>query len=423
MSLLAPSSLLPQAGDSKDTQRFVLASSEWLDLQTRVQALLALPADLGEYEECYGQASAGAQMKECFDAMHRLQQTASRYGCPKRLRARILNQPTFLASAPRPRNDAFSATVWTLEHAHQDALTLAATLRSLPALARREHPSETAAAIRSRFFDRGQIIDTMRQTVAQVDTLIAEFQSLETELDAAQLAMQVFTERSSRTRTSLDKEIGALQVRIVALERAREAAYQRWLALTTTTCIVPATIAIVGIVMMVLLAVPAAAASFAVGPPPSGQSAASAAALRSAAGAARNAYDNLVTRVQPESDFFASRVCFRTDLGALDQLMKFSLPASSGVVGQLLALRNTWSSSIREFGAHINELSAANLRSCSWLREPATTATAASWTRLDAAIRACVIGSFVDADLIDFGNALPHDDASWLNHFELRRAA
>ena len=424
MSLLAPSALLPQAGDSKDTRRFVLASSDWLDLQTRVQALLALPSDLGEYEECYGFASAGSQMTKCFDAMHKLQRTASRYGCPKQLRARILNQPRFLASAARPRNDAFSATVWTLEHAHHDALMLAETLRSLPALARREYPSEIAAAIKARFFDRGQVIDTMRDTVAQVDLLIAEFQSLEAELDAAQLAMQAFTDRSSRIRACLDKEIGALQKRVVTLERARDAAYQSWLSLATTTCIVPATIAVVGIVVMVLLAVPPAAASFAVGPAPSGaRSAASVAALRTAAGAARTAYGNLVADIQPESDYFAGRVCFRTDLGALDQLMKFSLPASSGVVGQLLALRNAWASSIREFGAHINDLTAANLQTCSWLRDPVAMTAAASWTRLDAAIRACVAGSFVDASLIDFGNVLPHDDSSWLNHFELRRAA
>ena len=105
MSLYVPSSLLLPAGDSKEAQRFVLASSEWLDLQTRVQAVLALPSDIGEYEERYGDPSSGSQMKECYDAMHKLQKAASRYGSPKRLRARILNDPHFLATAARPKND------------------------------------------------------------------------------------------------------------------------------------------------------------------------------------------------------------------------------------------------------------------------------------------------------------------------------
>lgn len=423
MSLFVPSPpLLLQAGDNKEAQRFVLASSEWLDLQTRVQALLALPSDIGEYEERYGAASSGPHMKECFSAMHKLQHAASRYGGPKRLRARILNDPEFLSTSARPKNDAFSATVWTLERAHQDAFQLAATFKSIPALARHETLADTVAGIKTLFLDRGQIVDRMHQTVDLVDTLIAEFLSIESELDAAQLAMKTFTDRSSKIRTSLDKEIGALQARVVALERARDAAYQKWLALTISACVVPATIAIVGIVVMVVLAVPTAAASFAVGAAVTGGLTA-ATALRAAAGVARTAYADLVTDVQAESDSFARRVCYRADLGALDQLMKFSLPASSGLIGQLVSVKSAWAGSIREISARVNELSVDNLRTGPWLREQEMTATAVGWTRLDAAIRAFVVGSFVDADLIDFGSVLPQDDSAWQNHFALRHAA
>ena len=300
--------------------------------------MLALPSDIGEYQERYGDASAGAQMKECCGAMHKLQQAASRYGSPKRLRARILNEPTFLATAARPRNDVFSATVWTLERAHQDAFQLAATFKGIPGLARHESPADIAVGIKSLFLARGQLLERMQQTVDLLDLLIAEFQSIESELDGAQLMMRAFTDRASQTRTSLDTEIGALQGSIVALERARDAAYQKWLALTASACIVPATIAIAGIVVMVLLAVPVAAASFAVGTAVSGSlAAASAAALGAAARAARIAYNKVVAEVQAESDFVGTRVCYRADLGALDQLMKFSLPASSGVIGQLVS--------------------------------------------------------------------------------------
>jgi hypothetical protein len=423
MSLYIPPSLL-QAGNSKESQRFVLASSEWLDLQTRVQAVLALPSDIGEHEERYGDPSSASQMKACFNAMHKLQQTATRYGSPNRLRARILNDRHFLASAARPKNDAFSAAVWTLERAHQDAFALAATFNSIPVLAREESAADTTAGIRSRFLDRGQIIDRMQQTVDQVDALISEFQAIESELEAAQLVMKTFTDRSSKTRTNLDKEIGALQVRIIALERGRDAAYQKWLALTMSACVVPATLAIVGIVVMPVLAIPAAASSFAVGSAVSASLAeASATALGTAAGVARSAYDDLVTEVQTETEFFGKRVCYRADLGALDQLMKFSLPASSGVIGQLVSVNSAWAGSIREFSARVNELSVDNLKTSPWLREQEMTAIAAGWTTLDAALKAFVTGSFIDADLIDFGAVLPHDDSGWKHHFALRHAA
>ena len=50
-------------------------------------------------------------------------------------------------------------------------------------------------------------------------------------------------------------------------------------------------------------------------------------------------------------------------------------------------------------------------------------ATAAGWTGLDAALKGFVAGSCVDAELIDFGSVLPHDDSAWQSHFALRRAA
>jgi hypothetical protein len=419
MSLHVPSSLLLQAGENQEAQRFLLASTEWIDLQTRVQAMLALPSDLGEFEERYGDAS-GCQMKQCFHAMHKLQQTASRYGSPKALRAHILNDSRFLADAARPRNDALAATVWTLEHAHEDAQALAEAFRSIPALAR----AGDVAAIKSRLLGEGRIIDRMHLTIDQLNVLIGEFQAIESELDAAQLAMTAFTERASRTRACLDKEIGALQAAVVALERARESAYQKWLALTLSACIVPGSIAIAGAMLMVTLALPAGASSFAIGPAAAGaRTAASAASLAHSAAAARAAYDTLLADLQAEGDLFTTQVCFRTDLGALDQLMKFSLPDSSGVIGDLVALKHGWTGAIRELSARANELSAANLHAAPWLDEQALEQAAASWRLLDSAIRAFVAGAFLDAEAIDFGSVLPRDDGAWQTHFSFRKAA
>jgi hypothetical protein len=84
MALFVPSSqLLVTADESKTAQKFVLSSNSWFDLQSRLQSVLALPYNYGEYELRYGSASSGSQMKECFGAMNRLQGVAIRYGNPK----------------------------------------------------------------------------------------------------------------------------------------------------------------------------------------------------------------------------------------------------------------------------------------------------------------------------------------------------
>lgn len=424
MSLLVPSPLLLPAGDSKDAQRFLLASREWLDLQTRVQAVLALPTDIGEYRERYGDASSETQMRECFDAMRRLQQAVNRYGSPTGLRAKVVKDPGFLANAARPSNDAFSATVWTLQRAHFDAFTIASTFRSIPDLAMGARPADTVAGIKSLFLDQGQIVPSMDRTVGQLNTLISEFQGLEQKLGDAQDQMRTYTDRTSRTRVELDQEIGEIRATIADLEKQRDAAYDKWLGLTIAACAVPAIIAIVGIAAMVILAVPTGGGSFAVGAAATGAGATLAgAALGSAAALTRTKYENLCARVEEEGELLGKRICYRSDLGAIDELMKFTLPSSAGVIAQLGEVRDAWYGSIRELSARANDLSVANLADSPWLNQARMSDAAASWERLDEALKAFVRGSFVDATLLDFGDPLPRDDAKWIQNFSARKAA
>lgn len=63
MVIFVPSShLLTAGGDNKSAQKFVLASSGWIDLQSRLQSILALPSDYSDYQLRYGSASSGLQM-------------------------------------------------------------------------------------------------------------------------------------------------------------------------------------------------------------------------------------------------------------------------------------------------------------------------------------------------------------------------
>ena len=414
MTLFLPASSLLEPGDGPASQRFVLASRQWLDLQTRIQAVLALPSDMTEYQQRYGDASSGLQMKECFDAMRTLRQSAEHYGSPSSLRAKLLQDPNFLAGTTRPRNDAFSATIWTLQRAHNDAFSLSSTLRTIPELSRQESPAGATAGIKSLFLDSGQVVDRMQDTITQLGQLIAEFELLEAALDDAQQRMRTFTERSSKTRTELDKEIGKLSKEVEQLEQARDAAYSKWLGLTISACIVPAVIGIFGIALMVLLSVPTGGASFAVGSAVTGAGVAlSAAALGTAAGIMRTRYDGLVQQVHDQKELMAKRVCYRSDLGALDTLMDFSLPASNGILQQLRGIQKAWSTSARELSTQAAELTADNLRSSIWLREGEMLKAADGWRTLDDALRAFLVGSMVDARLFNFGASLPPDQADW----------
>lgn len=421
MTLFLPSSqLLVAADDSKTAQKFVLSSNAWFDLQSRLQSILALPYNYGEY----GCASSGLQMKDCFTAMNRLQSVAVRYGNPKQLRAKILENPNFLANADRPKNDAYASTVWTLERAHHDAFSLASALKSIPSSAGGVSAAEVVAGIKSLFFDTDQIADRMQQTVDRLNALIREFQAISSELEDAHAAMQTYTEASSATQKALNQEIGDLQAKIAELEKQRDAAYSQWLSLTIAACIVPAVIGIVGIAIMVVLAVPTGGGSFAVGSAVTGAAAGIAAAgLGTAAGLARSTYDDLVKQVSTTSDFMQKRVTYRHDLGALDAAMKFTLPASNEVINQVTVVRDAWVSSLQEIKYRVGELDVNTLATGPWLRQAEMAAAAANWLKVDDAMRAFAGGTFIDANVMPFGSALPSDDPGWQNKFVQKIAA
>jgi hypothetical protein len=425
MTLFAPASqLIVKAGDTQTADAFVLASGDWFKMQNAVQAILALPSDFTEYTTRYGDASSGLLMKECFDAMHNLRQVATKYGNPKQLRAKLVKDPNFLANRDRPDNDTYSSLVWGITRAHQDAFALASYLKSIPENAQGAKPAEVVAGIKSMFLDPNGMADKMRATAMAFDAQVKELESLQNQLETAQGAMQTYTDRSSKTRLELDKEIGDLKQKITQLEKDRDDAYAKWLALTIAAVTVSAGLAIAGIALSVILAAPTAGTSLVVGSAISvGVATAVGGALGVAAGVARTSYEDLVKDLADKEDFLVKRTAYRTDLGALDSLMQFSLPASDGLLRQVRGVRDGWNSTIEEIKFRVGNLTVDDLQTGPWLKRDEMAAAAAKWTTLDTLLKSFTIGSFVDYDVIKFGDPLPKDDPNWQQNFISKIAA
>lgn len=301
---------------------------------------------------------------------------------------------------------------------------MASQLRNIPTIAEGEKPSEVVAGIKSLFLDADQIVDKMRHTVEQLDVLVRELQTLQEELEAAQEAMKIYTQRSSNTRKSLDKEIGSLKNKIEQLEKDRDAAYEKWLALTISASVVPAVMGILGIGLMVLLAVPTGGGSFAVGGAvTAAASGAAATGLGVAASNARASYDNLLQELSTNQEFLQKRSAYRHDLGALDDLMKFTLPSVNEIISQIQVLKQAWTSSINEIQYKVDDLSIDNLASGPWLTAQQMAASADNWLNVDNALKAFMNNSFVDSELITFGSSLPKDDPNWQQNLALKLAA
>jgi hypothetical protein len=423
MSIFVPSSaLVRQTGPSG--QVLCLGTEDWFKLQTHIQAAQALPFDFAEYQTRYGDASSGTLMKEAFEAMRTLKQVADRYGSPRSLRARILQDPNILASSTRPVNDTYLATAWTLQRAHEDAAAMARTLAKLPGLMENESEADVVAGIKSLFLDTDQILDGVSRTETRLTALIKELQEIEGKLAEAQEKMQAYTTSSSKTMAFLNKEIGELGETIKKLEADRDNAWSKWLGLTIAACAAPAVIGLVGVGVMVLLAVPTGGTSFAVGAAVTGAAAGVAAtALGAAASTARTTYDGLVQQIEDKSDLLRKRVLYRTDLGALDAQMRFGLPASTGVIGQLSIIRDAWKSLREDIKREVSALTRDTLSSGPWRNRVEMQAAADEWTKIDQVIRTFCINSFVDVGVIPAGSPLPADDSAWQEQLQGRLAA
>lgn len=418
---------IPSSGLVKQTANglvLCLGTADWFTLQAHIQAVQALPYDFGEYQARYGDASSGVPMQQAFDATRILKGVADRYGSPKDMRKQVLKNPNLLAAAQRPQNNAYLSTAWALSRAHEDAAAIASALTSIPTFANKEADSDVVDGIKSLFLDTDQILSRVTRTEKELNDLIKELQDIEGKLADAQAQMQTYTNSSSQTMVALNKEIGELEQTIKDLEKSRDEAWRKWVDLTIAAVVVPAVIAIAGVAIMVVLAVPTGGAAFAVGGAVTGAAAVAAGTgLGIAATNARTKYENLLSQIDEKSEYKQKRVLYRTDLGALNTQMQFSLPASNGAIGQLQVISDAWHNLAEEIRFKVSDLSADGLKSGPWLDQTKMNQAAENWRKVDEAIKAFTINSFIDATLLPVGSPLPADDPKWQASLQGQRAA
>lgn len=423
MTLLAPSQLLLPAGDCKHARRLVLASREWLDLQARVEALLALPPTQDAMQARYGRAAAVTQSKDLFGTIASLRHAASGFGSPARLRANV--QDGRGQDWPdRPAGEAFAAALWTIGRAGRDAQDLSTAFGGLAGASEQRQANDTVAWIRSRFLDPGQVVESMERTVIHLSALMARFHALDLELDGLLQKARLHTAANSRTRKWLDAEIGTLSSILVLWEQHRSDACLRWLDLSLAAGIVPAVLRFAGACPAVVLSTPTGQHCFTTAPATTdGVAAIAAGALATTSGLARSAYNSLADDVDDSDDFVAQCAYYRADIGALEHAAQHWHAAAAGVIAQLRTVRDAWAGAARDLVARVGALRAGNLGDGPWLKPGPMAAAADSWSALAEAAGAFVHGALLEARALGFGDLLPRDDPRWQLRFAARAAA
>ncbi|MCO4848995.1 MAG: hypothetical protein KC448_13620 [Yoonia sp.] len=409
--ILPPTGLLTTPSGASSPKRFSLGSGHWYSLQNHVQSVLALPYDLGEYEKRYGARSSGEFMTDSFDAMHRLRVVGTKYGSPHSLRTELLKNPGLLADNDMPDGSAYTKVMWTVNKAQNDAFRMATMLAAIPELVTGNSVESSVEGIKTVFTGRGELLDRMAETVKRFDTLLDLLENCQSELEEAQIAMAIYTDKSSTTHNDLNKQIGELGVTIDSLQEKRNAAYNKWLDLTIAAVAAAAAIAVIGIAIGIVMAPESAGASVAIGAAiTAGAAAAVGGGIAKAAAAARSDYEKFSTQFNNTQGLRRLRVAYRHDLTALDAQMRFSIPSSTGLVKQFKGFRDGWQSTIDQISETVSALDKNTLRGSVWADRAQMTAAAGQWSTVNSAMTEFMQNSLMDYELIELGNAMPPDD-------------
>lgn len=173
-------------------------TTSWKHLNGYVAKLEALPAGF------QGGSDASAA------ALDRLRALAAIFGSPKQLRRLIQEQPDALA-ADQPPATLYASVAWMVQHLHQSASSVVATLQAFPA-------SVVAADdIRTGLRRLGADAQTAR---AAIGPLVVALQGFKADVIAANAALSQAYEAEAATLQQLQERSGALQVKI-ASEQAR----------------------------------------------------------------------------------------------------------------------------------------------------------------------------------------------------------
>lgn len=141
-------------------------------------------------------------------ALARLRPLAAAFGSPKQLRELIQEQPDALVG-DRPPATLYASVAWMVQHLHQAASSVIATLQSFPASA------VAAADVRAGLQRLGADAQTAR---AAIGPLVVALKSFKTDIVAANAALAEAYRADAVTLQQLQEQTGALRVRLAAVQ-------------------------------------------------------------------------------------------------------------------------------------------------------------------------------------------------------------
>lgn len=401
---IAPQPGLVKPADSNSGQKsqFGLFSDSWLELQGYVGTALEMPITEGDFKAKYGDFGGEQQVKDCITAMQNIKASATEFGNPKTLRAKLISDPTLLATE-EPPEEIYSHTVWLGQRVNSTAgrfvsgyKTVLDELVGLPS-------KDQVEALKAYLLDETLGPIPLSKTMSdEVGVLIKKLGKFEQKMNEYNAILQSFTRDSSNLVQMVNQAIGAASEKIKSLEKSRDDAYKAWKDFTIAAVTCSVGCALIG----GLLAPFTGGVSLLIG---------GAAAIATGVGlgvkAAENKvkYNEFCNQIRNEEAEKQKKIRLRSDLGDFNLQIQRVGPAMADFLKNLQTVEGAWVQMNTDMREINNSITEENIGKVSFLVKAKANLAIDRWKEIGDSAKQFTVGSLVDYTSIAFGDQMPEN--------------
>ena len=341
----APSLGMFRIDGGKETSKFALFTSDWLNLQTHVTQSLQLPISQGDFVSKYGGLGASEDSEhldqktvdDAVQAMKRLHDEALAFGDPRIIKDRLATDGAYLTQI-EPPSEIYGHIIWLADKIQQTAALFGVTFGDLVRyeLGSGRTPAQRLVALKEVLLGEGGLVseaEAMKKRTQRLVQILAQFDG---RLRDANDAFVRFA--GSDLIARVDKRIGALSVEIQKSQKASDDAYTAWIGYTAAAV----ASAVIGAIITIAIIV-ASAGTLTLGAGVAGLATAGVTAGFSyAATQSRKLYNDMADEVRKSTEDKRKKTMLAADLRGLNTRINVVQPALGNFRNKLEDMIGVW---------------------------------------------------------------------------------
>jgi hypothetical protein len=390
-----------------DTNRFVLFSNSWINLQSYVQAGLLLPITKGNFVEKYGEFSSQQLITNTVQAMKKVQNLSESFGNPTLIKKKILESRSYLTSKTAP-TEIYGHIVWLAMQMQAAAGRYQNTLKNVERFISTGTKEERANNLKDILIGRGGLITVASDMQTKTDDLLEKLLKFDGHITDANTQLVTYTRQGSDLIKEAEKISAKFQEKIdKELKPAAKTAWDRYIGFTVGAATAPVAIFFVGMLAAILAPVTFGTSLVFAGAAMAG-SAGAAIALAVAAGEQNKIYNNLQAEIKASEKEIQKKALLTTDLGSFNSQAAIIGTGLSDFKGDLQKISGMWLDVQGNLAYICNNYTVDQLADLSWVNQAMQLEDAGEkWNDIKVTAQEFTQNSLIDFQIGEFGDPLP----------------